>query len=57
VPVTDLTPVTDDDTTGTVVHFAPDTNFVAGLPPNSDPAWRLIEEFRPHLLVELTRAR
>ena len=57
MPVTDLTPVADDDTTGTLVHFAPDANLVAGLPPSSDPAWRLIEQFKPHLLVELVYAQ
>lgn len=57
VPGTDLVRVADDGTTGTTVHFAPDTDLVADLPPLSDPAWNLIHGFGPHLLVELAPAR
>lgn len=57
MPVTDLTPVAGDDTAGTLVHFQPDDGLVADLPPLSDLAWKVIEEFMPRLSVELAPAQ
>lgn len=57
VPVTDLTEVPDDGTTGTTVHFQPDPALNDVGQPSPDVLHDLAASFGPHLAIELARPR
>lgn len=52
VPATDLTPIADDGTTGTVVHFLPDESLRTSLGATADELARFVASW-PHLSVEV----
>ena len=55
IPVTDLTEVPDDGTTGTTVQFLPDPALIGDVQPSPDVVYDLAASFGPHLEVEIER--
>lgn len=53
IPVTDLTDVTGDGTTGTTVHFLPDPALIGNVQPSPDVVYDLAASFGPHIEVEV----
>jgi topoisomerase IV subunit B len=53
VPVTSLTPVPGDGTTGTTVRFLPDAALVPGVPVPVAGLREIADAFGPHLAVEI----
>lgn len=53
IPVTDLTPIPDDCTIGTVVHFLPSRALVSNSHISASKLRRLAASFRPLLPVEI----
>lgn len=56
IPTTGLTPIADDGTTGTVVHFRPDEPVRTGAGPIADELSQLVTLW-PHLSVEVDDRR
>lgn len=57
IPVTSLTPIPGDGTTGTAVHFLPDAALVSNAGIAAREVRRLAAYFGPHLSVEINDLR
>jgi topoisomerase IV subunit B len=57
IPVSSLTPVPDDGTTGTTVHFRPDQALIPSTRVSASELRRLAARFSPALILEITDQR
>jgi topoisomerase IV subunit B len=57
IPVTDLTPIPGDGTTGTMVHFLADAALIPATPIPAPELRRLCAAFGPRLTVGITAER